>query len=139
MRGHDEQSGHLFSYLSPERRVPPDHPLRAIRAMTDEALRRLSRRFEVLYATTGRPSIPPSTCCAHYCFIQDDEEHETVHLLGEATTLGEGGIDEGFGQIEFAAVAESLGEKLKQPVQAPAPLPLPEASMARLIGRIAEG
>jgi hypothetical protein len=40
MRGDDEQSGHLFSYLSPEQRVPADHPLRAIRTMTDEALRR---------------------------------------------------------------------------------------------------
>ena len=59
MRGDDEQSGHLFSYLSPEQRVPADHPLRAIRTMTDEALRRLSPRFEAIYATTGRPSIPP--------------------------------------------------------------------------------
>jgi len=59
MRGDDEQSGHLFSYLSPEQRVPADHPLRTIRAMTDDALRRLSPRFEALYAKTGRPSIPP--------------------------------------------------------------------------------
>ena len=59
MRGDDEQSGHLFSYLSPEQRVPADHPLRTIRTMTDEALRRLSPRFEAMYATTGRPSIPP--------------------------------------------------------------------------------
>ncbi len=59
MRGDDEQSGHLFSYLSPEQRVPADHPLRTIRAMTDEALRRLSPRFEAIYASTGRPSIPP--------------------------------------------------------------------------------
>src|ERR1700737_2500975 len=59
MRGDDEQSGHLFSYLSPEQRVPADHPLRAIRAMTDEALDRLSPRFEAMYAKTGRPSIPP--------------------------------------------------------------------------------
>jgi transposase len=59
MRGDDEQSGHLFSYLSPEQRVPADHPLRAIRTMTDDALRRLSPRFEAIYATTGRPSIPP--------------------------------------------------------------------------------
>jgi hypothetical protein len=59
VRGDDEQSGHLFSYLSPEQRVPADHPLRAIRTMTDDALRRLSPRFETLYATTGRPSIPP--------------------------------------------------------------------------------
>jgi transposase len=59
MRGDDEQSGHLFSYVSPEHRVPADHPLRAIRAMTDEALDRLSPRFARIYATTGRPSIPP--------------------------------------------------------------------------------
>ena len=59
MRGDDEQSGHLFSYLSPEQRVPADHPLRTIRTMTDDALRRLSPRFDAIYATTGRPSIPP--------------------------------------------------------------------------------
>ena len=59
MRGDDEQSGHLFSYLSPEQRVPADHPLRTIRVMTDEALRRLSPRFDAIDATTGRPSIPP--------------------------------------------------------------------------------
>ena len=45
MRGHDEQTQHMFSYLSPEQRVPADHPLRAIRTLTDQALRTLSRRF----------------------------------------------------------------------------------------------
>ncbi len=55
----DEQSGHLFSYLSPEQRVPVVHPLRTIRAMTDDVLRRLSPRFDAIYAATGRPSIPP--------------------------------------------------------------------------------
>ena len=59
MRGDDEQSGHLFSYLSPEQRVPADHPLRPIREMTDAALARLSSRFALLYAQTGRPSVPP--------------------------------------------------------------------------------
>ena len=59
MRGDDERNNHLFSYLSPEQRVPADHPLRAIRTMSDDALRRLSPRFEMLYATTGWPSIPP--------------------------------------------------------------------------------
>jgi transposase len=59
MRGDDEQSGHLFSYLSPEQRVPADHPLRSIRQMTDAALDRLSSRFALLYAQTGRPSVPP--------------------------------------------------------------------------------
>ena len=59
MRGPDEQTQHMFSYLSPEQRVPADHPLRAVRALTDEALRSMSEQFERLYSTTGRPSIPP--------------------------------------------------------------------------------
>jgi transposase len=59
MRGDDDRSSHLFSYLSPEQRVPADHPLRVIRAMTDEALLRLSPRFATLYTSTGRPSVPP--------------------------------------------------------------------------------
>ena len=59
MRGPDEQRQHMFSYLSPEQRVPADHPLRAVRALTDEALRSMSAQFERLYSTTRRPSIPP--------------------------------------------------------------------------------
>ena len=59
MRGHDEQTHHMFSDLSPEQRVPADHPLRAVRALTDHALKTMSRRFAGLYAKTGRPSIPP--------------------------------------------------------------------------------
>ena len=47
------QTSHLFSYVSPEQRVAADHPLRAIRALTDEALRSLSPRFAGLYAKTG--------------------------------------------------------------------------------------
>ncbi|MGH2610190.1 MAG: IS5 family transposase [Tepidiformaceae bacterium] len=59
MRGDDTQQGAMFSYLSPEQRVPQDHPLRPIRTMVDEALRALSPRFETLYARVGRPSIAP--------------------------------------------------------------------------------
>jgi transposase len=59
MRGDDQQSGHLFSYLSPEQRVPADHPLRAVRRMTDDALTALAPTLADLYAPTGRPSIPP--------------------------------------------------------------------------------
>ena len=59
MRGHDEQTHHMFSDLSPEQRVPADHPLRAVRALTDHALKTMLRRFAGLYAKTGRPSIPP--------------------------------------------------------------------------------
>jgi hypothetical protein len=59
MRGEDQQQNHMFSYLSPEKRVRKDHPLRAIRAMVDEVLTQLSRRFDTMYARVGRPSIAP--------------------------------------------------------------------------------
>ena len=59
MRGADEQSGSMFSYVSLEDRVPADHPLRAIRQITDRALERLSPKFGTLYIHFGRPSVPP--------------------------------------------------------------------------------
>jgi transposase len=49
----------MFSYLSPEARVRQDHPLRAIRRLTDDVFKRLSPRFARLYSDIGRPSIPP--------------------------------------------------------------------------------
>ena len=59
MRGQDRQQSSMFSYLSPEQRVRKDHPLRAIRALADQALGNMSKRFDAMYAKTGRPSIPP--------------------------------------------------------------------------------
>jgi transposase len=59
MRGPDDQTSEMFSYLSPEQRVRPDHPLRPIRRMTDQALAALSPRFAKMYSDIGRPSIPP--------------------------------------------------------------------------------
>jgi len=59
MRGNDQQDATMFSYISPEERVPADHPLRPIRSMVDKALRGLSPLFEGLYSATGRPGIPP--------------------------------------------------------------------------------
>jgi transposase len=59
MRGSDRQQGAMFSYVSPEARVPQDHPLRRIRQVTNEVLRGLSPEFERLYAEVGRPSVPP--------------------------------------------------------------------------------
>jgi transposase len=59
MRGSDERTESLFSYVSCEARVPQDHPLRPIRAIVDEALEVLSGEFARLYSTTGRPSIAP--------------------------------------------------------------------------------
>ena len=59
MRGDDPRNDSMFSYVTPEARVRPDHPLRPIRQLVDAALAGLSARFDRLYATTGRPSIPP--------------------------------------------------------------------------------
>src|ERR1700751_4353968 len=59
MGGTDTQQSGMFSYLSPEERVPEKHPLRAIRGMTDEVLKGLSAKFKELYSATGRPSIAP--------------------------------------------------------------------------------
>ncbi|MER9316637.1 IS5 family transposase [Mesorhizobium sp. M0659] len=59
MRGRSEGPGSLFSYVPLEKRIPLDHPLRAIRQLCDEVLGRLDGRFEALYSGMGRPSIPP--------------------------------------------------------------------------------
>ena len=59
MRGSDERTGALFTYLSPERLVPEDHPLRPIRERVNAALARLSAEFAKLYSPFGRASIPP--------------------------------------------------------------------------------
>jgi transposase len=59
MRGDDQQTGYMFSYLSPEERVPADHPLRAMRRLTDTALQEMSPRFAAMYSDIGRPSIAP--------------------------------------------------------------------------------
>ncbi|MEJ2671536.1 MAG: IS5 family transposase [Deltaproteobacteria bacterium] len=59
MRGEDVQQQAMFSYLSPEARVPRDHPLRPIRDMVNRALREVSGEFQAMYSREGRPSIPP--------------------------------------------------------------------------------
>jgi len=59
MRGEDVQQSALFSYLSPEQRVPKDHPLRKLRSPVEAALLRMTRRFAAMYAPVGRPSIAP--------------------------------------------------------------------------------
>jgi transposase len=59
MRGSDKRPGELFSYVDLERRVRQDHPLRAIRSLTEAALEALSGDFAALYSGLGRPSIPP--------------------------------------------------------------------------------
>ena len=64
MRGDDIRQGAMFSYLSPEQRVPADHPLRPIRQMVDTVLKRLSPCFEGMYAEADGPRFPPRSSCA---------------------------------------------------------------------------
>ena len=59
MRGSDERSGSLFSYVDLEARVRGDHPLRTIREIANQALSDLSKAFTALYTDFGRPSIAP--------------------------------------------------------------------------------
>ena len=59
MRGDERDQDGMFSYISLEQRVPQDHPLRAVRKLTDAVLRTLSPEFDALYADSGRPSIAP--------------------------------------------------------------------------------
>ena len=59
MRGEDIHQDHLYSYVSPEQRVPAGHPLRPVRQMANIVLERLSPQLDALYSAVGRPSIPP--------------------------------------------------------------------------------
>lgn len=59
MRGSQKHQDSLFSYVPLEKRIPKSHPLRPIRKMVDEALKKMSNKFSELYSYTGRPSIAP--------------------------------------------------------------------------------
>src|SRR3954454_1666737 len=59
MRGSDERTGELFSYVELEKRVPAKHPLRLVRSVVNEVLAALDGEFSKAYAESGRPSIPP--------------------------------------------------------------------------------
>jgi len=59
MRGDDNQQEGIFSYISPEKRVPAEHPLRPVRKIVDEILKEMSPKFQKLYSDVGRPSIAP--------------------------------------------------------------------------------
>jgi transposase len=59
MRGHLDPQASMFTYFSPETRVPSTHPLRSIKGYADTVLKSLNRDFDELYASCGRPSIPP--------------------------------------------------------------------------------
>ena len=68
MRGPDIQQAAMFSYLTLERRIPADHPLRAIRRLTDRALQRIGGELDKLYSCDGRGSrLRRSGCCGPCC------------------------------------------------------------------------
>ena len=67
MRGSDERSGELFSYVDLEERVPAKHPLRLIRRIVNEVLVALDSEFTKIYADSGRPSIHLNVCSALFC------------------------------------------------------------------------
>ena len=59
MRGEKQQQGVMYSYVTMEQRIPADHPIRAIRAMVDEALGQMDATFSAMYSERGRPSVAP--------------------------------------------------------------------------------
>jgi transposase len=59
MRGTDTKQASMLSLLTPEKRVPPNHPLRAVKKLAETALAELSPLFDAMYSTVGRCSIPP--------------------------------------------------------------------------------
>lgn len=59
MRGQDKNQGFMFTYLSPEQRIPKNHPLRVIKAIAQDVLKSLNPTFNAMYSSMGRPSIPP--------------------------------------------------------------------------------
>jgi transposase len=59
MRGEDKKQSSMLVLMSPETMVPTDHPIRGIKRLADEVLARLSPTFDAMYASVGRPSIPP--------------------------------------------------------------------------------
>lgn len=67
MRGDQEQQAPMWSYISPEQRIPQDHPLRPLRTLVDAVLKELSPRFSRLYAKPVGPRLPRSGCCGRCC------------------------------------------------------------------------
>ena len=59
MRGRHEDQEVMLAYVNLEERVSKDHPLRTIKAVADEALKRLSPEFDRMYPKVGRASVPP--------------------------------------------------------------------------------
>ncbi len=121
MRGEVDSQGAMFSYVSPERRVPEDHPLRSIKAYADVAIRGIGAKLDALYGSTGRPSIPPERLLKEQllialCSVRSDRafcEQLDYNLLFRwflDMSLDEKGLDQSnFSRLRERLVATDIG------------------------------
>jgi transposase len=104
MRGDNEPQAAMYSYISPEHRVPADHPLRPLRKMTDEIFKQLSPRLDQLYSRTGRPSIAPERLLrgetAEEFFAAVLELARTKELLSDEHFTVDGTMVEGWASLK---------------------------------------
>src|SRR5438552_11068436 len=91
MRGDDNQQEGMFSYISPEKRVPTEHPLRPIRKMVDEILKEMSPQFQKLYSDLGRPSIAPERLLRSLLLQIFYSVRSERMLMGRSTFTGRSG------------------------------------------------
>src|SRR2546425_6587479 len=118
MRGEDNKQEGMFSYVSPEKRVPTDHPLRPIRAMVDSILKEMSPQFAKRYADVGRPSVDCSGAAvagaapADFLFGEERTAADGTAAVQLAVSLvcgdgdGRGGVEPRGVQQESGAAAE---------------------------------
>src|SRR5229473_247352 len=92
MRGEDQKQEAMFSYVSPEKRVPEDHPLRGIREMVDTILKEMSPRFARLYAEVGRPSIAPERLLEARLYKKSKGSEAKLSYLGHALMENRNGL-----------------------------------------------
>jgi transposase len=83
MRGDAKQQAAMFSYVTMEQRIAPDHPMRRIRALTDRALARMEAEFDRFYSELGRPSIAPERLVRAQLLMVHYSMSSENRLLGE--------------------------------------------------------
>ena len=137
MRGSDQRSGSLFSYVDLEARVRADHPLRPIRAIVNSALDSLSAEFDALYAAgAGRPSIPPDRHMralllqAYYCLRSERLLMERLEFdLLFRWFVGLGIDDVAWDQTSFGKNRDlAAGRGCGRPVHGRSDSPMPRSS-----------
>jgi transposase len=123
MRGQVDPQSSMFTYFSPESRVPAGHPLRGLKGYADAVLRSMNGEFDRLYASTGRPSIPPerllkaSLLIALYSVRSDRMfcemlDYNILFRWFLDMSLDEGGLDQSsFSRLRTRLVGEDTARK----------------------------